>query len=154
MISRRGSADIEAFGGVQTPAPVLSGVLLLAGLSVLGLPGMSTFVSEFMVLAGSWGRGPILTAVASLGMVLSAVYVMRMYQRTMTGPETATSAESFRGRDLTGVEKLVMVPIIGVLLFLGFVPQPAVGLVEPTATAALEYVGQTDPAPQAVKGVK
>ena len=154
LIKRRGSADIDAFGGVQKVAPVAAGILLLSGLSALGLPGMATFISEFQVLAGTWSRNPWLAGVAALGMVLSAVYVLRMYQRTMTGPVTDQAAEAFgRGRDLTGIEKAIMVPILGVLLFFGFVPQPAVSLVEPTAKAVMEHVGATDPAP-AVKGAK
>ncbi len=154
LVKRSGSADIEAFGGVQKVAPVAAGVLLLGGLSSLALPGMSSFVSEFLVLAGTWARNPVAAGFAALGMVLSAVYVLRMYQRTMTGPITAHAERDFTGRDLTGLEKLVMVPIIGVMLFLGFVPQPAVSLVEPTAKAVMQYVGVADPAPQAVKGVK
>ena len=105
------------------------------------------------MIAGTWSRFPVVTAVSLLGVVLAAVYVLRMYQRTMTGPITDHTAAQFTGRDLTGIEKAIMVPIIGVLLFLGFVPQPAVQLVEPTAQATLAYVGTTDPAP-VVKGAE
>ncbi len=153
LIKRRGSADIDAFGGVQKVAPVAAGVLLLGGLSSLALPGMSSFISEFQVLAGTWSRYPAVAAVAALGMVLSAVYVLRMYQRTMTGPVTPDADKSFVHRDLTAVERLVMVPIIGFLLLFGFFPQPAVGLVETTAKATMQHVGVTDPAP-VVKGAK
>ena len=153
MARRTGSYDIAAYGGVQKVAPVTAGVLLVSGLSVLSLPGLGPFVSEFMVIAGTWSRYPIVTAVSIIGVVLAAVYVLRMYQRTMTGPISEATAAQFTGRDLTGVEKAVMVPIIGILLFLGFVPQPAVQLVEPTAKATLAYVGTTDPAP-VVKGAK
>ena len=86
-------------------------------------------------------------------MVLAAVYILRMYQRTMTGPISAETEAQFTGRDLTGIEKVVMVPLIGFLLVFGFYPQPAVQLVEPTAKATLAYVGTTDPAP-VVKGAK
>ena len=147
MGKRTGSYEIAAFGGVQKVAPVLAGVLLVSALASLSLPGLAPFVSEFMVIAGAWSRYPVVTAVAIIGVVLAAVYMLRMYQRTMTGPITEPTAA------LTGVEKAVMVPIIGILLFLGFVPQPAVQLVEPTAKATLAYVGTTDPAP-VVKGAK
>ena len=153
LAKRTGSYDIEAYGGVQKVAPVAAGVLLVSGLATLSLPGLAPFVSEFMVIAGTWSRYPIVTAVSLLGVVLAAVYILRMYQRTMTGPVTDHTAAHFTGRDLTGLEKAIMVPIIGVLLFLGFVPQPAVQLVEPTAQATLAYVGTTDPAP-VVKGAK
>ena len=58
LIKRRGSRDVADFGGVQTVAPVLGGLLLFAGLSTLSLPGLSSFVSEFMVLAGTFSRYP------------------------------------------------------------------------------------------------
>lgn len=153
MGKRTGSYEIAAYGGVQKVAPVVAGVLLVSALASLSLPGLAPFVSEFMVIAGAWSRYPVVTAVAIIGVVLAAVYMLRMYQRTMTGPITEPVATQFTGRDLTGIEKVVMVPILGVLLFLGFVPQPAVQLVEPTAKATLAYVGTTDPAPVA-KGAK
>ena len=154
LAKRRGSYDIDAYGGVQKVAPVAAGVLLLAGLSALSLPGMATFVSEFLVIAGSWTRNPVITVFALPGVVFAAVYVLAiLYKRTMTGPVTEQSEKAFTGRDLTGIEKAVMVPIIAMLLFFGFVPQPAVSMVEPTAKATMEYVGVTDPAP-VVKGAK
>jgi len=149
LINRRGSADIRAFGGAQKLTPVLSGVMLLAWLSALGLPGMSSFVSEFMVLAGTYGRNPWYAGIAALGVILSAVYALRVYRLVMTGPVTQDSAAHFTGREITTLEKVVMVPILGVLLFLGFYPQPAVQLVEPTAVTAMQRVQ----AP-AVEGVK
>ncbi|QIK71489.1 NADH-quinone oxidoreductase subunit M [Propioniciclava coleopterorum] len=154
LAKRRGSYDINAFGGVQKVAPVAAGVLLVACLSALSLPGLSTFVSEFLVIAGTWARNPLVVVFALPGVVLAAVYSLAvLYQRPMTGPLTEQSETAFTGRDLNGVERFVMVPVIGALLFLGFVPQPAVQLVEPTAKATMEYVGVADPAP-VVKGAK
>ncbi|MFT3875695.1 MAG: NADH-quinone oxidoreductase subunit M [Propioniciclava sp.] len=153
LAKRRGSYDIDAFGGVQKVAPMAAGLLLVSGLSALSLPGLSTFVSEFMVISGTWSRYPVVTGVAMIGVVLAAVYVLRMYQRTMTGPVTDATATHFTGRDLTGLERAIMIPILGVLLFLGFVPAPAVQLVEPTAQAILTHVGVSDLEP-VVKGAK
>lgn len=152
LINRRGTADIAAFGGVQKVAPLVAGVLLVSGLASLSLPGMSSFVSEFMVLAGTWLRNPGVTIPATLGMVLSAVYILKLYQRSMTGPISDEVARDFEGNDLNWLEKLVVAPIIAFLLFFGFVPHPALKLVEPTAVAAMQSVGATDPAPQ-VEGV-
>lgn len=152
LVKRRGSADIAAFGGVQKVAPVAAGVLLLAGLSALSLPGMSTFVSEFLVIAGAWSRNPVVTVAALLGVVLAAVYVLRWYRLTMTGPLTDEAATAFTGRDLSGAERWIMVPVIGVMLLLGFFPGPAVDVVEPTAVTTMQHLGMTDPAP-VVEGV-
>ena len=72
LIKRRGSRDIADFGGVQKVAPVLAGLMLFAGLSTLSLPGLSSFVSEFMVLAGTFSRHPVYASVSTLAIVLAA----------------------------------------------------------------------------------
>ena len=152
LVARRGSAGVYDFGGVQKVAPVLTGAFLLAGLSSLALPGMSSFVSEFLVLAGTWSAVPWIAAVAALGMVLSAVYILLAYQRTMTGPVTEQTAQHVT-TDLSLVERAVMVPLITALLVLGLVPGPVISIVEQTAKATLTHVGATDPVP-AAKGEK
>ncbi|MGV8909139.1 MAG: NADH-quinone oxidoreductase subunit M [Propionicimonas sp.] len=147
LISRRGSAQVAAFGGVQKLAPVLTGVFLMAGLSGLALPGMSSFVSEFMVLAGSWSRQPWLAAVAVLGTVLAAVYILSMFQKTMTGPVTDVVAETFT-TDATAREKWVAAPLLAVILLLGFLPNIALSVIEPVAEASMKTmstVGVTEP---------
>lgn len=151
MIRRRGSADIDAFGGVQKVAPVLAGVLLMSGLSALALPGMGSFVSEFLVMAGAWQRYPVHTAVITLGMVLAAVYVLRMYLRTMTGPVTEQVATHVT-TDLTSREKAVVAPLLILLLVFGFFPQPVLTLANEAAEQAMVSVGVTDPAPQVQEG--
>lgn len=144
LIKRRGSADIADFGGVEKVTPVLAGAVLLAVLSGISLPGMSTFVSEFLVIAGTWSRQPGVAAVAAIGIVLAATYGLLLYQRTMTGPVTEATAQHFT-RDLNVRERGVMVPIIAVILLFGFVPAPIVNLVEPTAKAAMERMQVADP---------
>ncbi len=153
IVQRRGSARIEAFGGVQKVAPVAAGLFLVSGLSALALPGTSSFISEFMVMAGAWQRHPIITAVATLGTVLAALYIMLAYQRTMTGPVTEQVSEHFRD-DLGWREKSVLAPLIALLLVFGFVPGPLMNVVENTAKDAMATLGMTDPAPAAVEGGK
>lgn len=144
LISRRGSAKVADFGGVEKVTPVLAGFFLIAGLSGLALPGMSSFVSEFMVLAGAWSRTPWVAAVAVLGTVLAAVYIMRVYQRTMTGPATEATVKHFTV-DATGREKLVVAPLVIVILLLGFVPSLALNVIAPTTQTTMSLVGTTDP---------
>jgi NADH-quinone oxidoreductase subunit M len=144
LISRRGSAKIPDFGGVQKAVPVLAGLFLVAGLSGLALPGLSTFVSEFQVMAGTWSRTPWVAAVAALGTVLAAVYILLMYQRTMTGPLSDSVAAHFT-TDATAREKWVAGPVIAVILLLGFVPGLALSVAEPVAVAAVSHVGAADP---------
>lgn len=144
LISRRGSAQVADFGGVQKLAPVLTGVFLMAGLSGLALPGMSSFVSEFMVLAGTWARQPVVAAVATLGTVLAAVYILRMYQATMTGPVTEGVARTF-ATDASAREKWVAAPVLAVILLLGFLPNLALGAIEPVAQTTMSRVQVADP---------
>ncbi|MDQ3898896.1 MAG: NADH-quinone oxidoreductase subunit M, partial [Actinomycetota bacterium] len=86
LIARGGSRLISDYGGVAALAPVLAGMTLLAGLSALSLPGTNSFVSEFLVLIGSFPRQPVFTAIATTGMILAALYVLWFYQRVMQGP--------------------------------------------------------------------
>ena len=152
LIKRRGSAEVSAFGGVEKVAPVLAGAFLLACLSALSLPGMSTFVSEFLVIAGTWSRTPWIAAISATGIILAATYALLMYQRTMTGPVTEATAKHFT-RDLTGSERSVLVPIVAIILLFGVLPGPIVNLVEPTAKAAMTRMQLTDPVAPA-KGEK
>ena len=139
LIARRGSARVADYGGVAKVAPVLAGALLLSGLSGLALPGLSTFVSEFMVLAAAWSVSPWFGAVAVLGTVLAAVYVLLMYQRTMTGPVAVEVAEKV-GTDLGFREKLVAFFLIGVMLVLGVAPKISLDVIGPMAAQTMTTV--------------
>ncbi|MGY1770612.1 NADH-quinone oxidoreductase subunit M [Blastococcus sp. SYSU D00813] len=86
LIARGGSRRIADYGGVAAQAPVLAGVFLVAGLASLALPGTNSFVSEFLVLIGSFPSRPVFTILATVGIILAALYVLLMYQRTMHGP--------------------------------------------------------------------
>ncbi len=93
LIARRGSQRIDDYGGWQRVTPVLAGVFLVAGLATLSLPGLSTFVSEFLVISGTWARYPVAAGIAVWGVVLAAIYVLLMYKRIMTGPPPTVDAE-------------------------------------------------------------
>jgi NADH-quinone oxidoreductase subunit M len=86
LIARGGSRLVDDYGGVHKVAPLLAGAFLVAGLSSLALPGTNSFVSEFLVLLGSFPRQPVYTILATVGIIFAALYVLWMYQRTMQGP--------------------------------------------------------------------
>jgi NADH-quinone oxidoreductase subunit M len=88
LASRRGSRLIADYGGVQRVAPLLAGFFLVMGLATLALPGLNSFVSEFMVLIGTYTRYPVYAVLATLGMILAAIYVLLWYQRVAHGPAT------------------------------------------------------------------
>lgn len=149
LVSRRGTRLIADFGGVQRVAPVLAGTFLVAGLATLSLPGLAPFISEFLVLIGTFTRFPVLAVVAASALVLSAVYILWAYQRMMTGPVTAGN-ESVR--DLIPRELIVVAPLIALLLVLGVYPKPALDVINPAVTHTLTTIDVQDPAPATAEG--
>ncbi|MFJ9213585.1 NADH-quinone oxidoreductase subunit M [Streptomyces sp. NPDC102264] len=145
LITRRGSRLIADYGGVQKVAPVLAGTFLIGGLATLSLPGLSPFVSEFLVLVGTFSRYPVIGIIATIGIVLAALYVLVLYQRTMTGP---VKAEVRTMPDLRVRELVVVTPLIALLLFLGVYPKPLTEIVNPAVEHTLSDVQQTDPKPE------
>ncbi|MET9362960.1 NADH-quinone oxidoreductase subunit M [Streptomyces sp. NPDC006632] len=150
LISRRGSRLISDYGGVQKVAPVLAGTFLIGGLATLSLPGLAPFVSEFLVLVGTFSRYPVAGVVATLGIVLAALYVLVLYQRTMTGP---VKAEVQGMPDLRVRELLVVAPLIALLIFLGVYPKPLTDIVNPAVRHTMSDVHKKDPNP-AVEAAK
>ncbi|WP_406507303.1 NADH-quinone oxidoreductase subunit M [Streptomyces sp. NBC_00212] len=144
LISRRGSRLISDYGGVQKVAPVLAGTFLIGGLATLSLPGLAPFISEFLVLVGTFSRYPVAGVVATLGIVLAALYVLVLYQRTMTGP---VKAEVQGMPDLKVRELLVVAPLIALLIFLGVYPKPLTDIVNPAVRQTMSDVQKKDPNP-------
>ncbi|MBV9023702.1 MAG: NADH-quinone oxidoreductase subunit M [Streptomycetaceae bacterium] len=145
LISRRGSRLITDFGGVQKVAPLLAGTFLVGSLAILSLPGLGPFVSEFLVLVGTFSRYPVLGVIATFAIVLAALYVLILYQRTMTGPVKA-GIESMK--DLRLRELVVVGPLIALLIFLGVYPKPITNYLNPAVKDTLSDVHKSDPAPQ------
>jgi NADH-quinone oxidoreductase subunit M len=145
LIKRGRSRNIPDYTGVQKAAPVLAGLLLFAGLSTLSLPGLSSFVSEFMVLAGTFSRHPAHAVVSTLAIVLAALYILIMYQRTMTGPLGPSVLEI---RDVTRRERVALAPLVLLILVLGFFPKPMLDVIEPTVVASMADIGVSDPPPR------
>ena len=149
LVSRRGTRLINAYGGVQKVAPVLAGTFLVAGLATLSLPGLAPFISEFLVLIGTFTRYPAFAVFASTALVLSAVYILWMYQRMMTGP---VKDGNDRLRDLLPREIVVVAPLIALLLVLGVYPKVALDVINPAVSHTLTTINQPDPAPKIAEG--
>ncbi|TXS56367.1 NADH-quinone oxidoreductase subunit M [Streptomyces sp. t39] len=145
LISRRGSRLIADYGGVQKVAPVLAGTFLVGGLATLSLPGLAPFVSEFLVLVGTFSAYPVAGVIATSGIVLAALYTLVLYQRTMTGP---VKAEVSTMPDLKARELVVVAPLIALLLFLGVFPKPLTEIVNPAVEHTMSDVQKQDPRPE------
>jgi NADH-quinone oxidoreductase subunit M len=144
LIRRRGSQFISDFGGVEKRAPILAGLFLVAGLSSLSLPGLSPFVSEFLVIVGAFSHSEVAAAFAVSGIVLAAIYILLMYQRTMTGPPRAETAAM---PDLGLREIGALAPLVVLLVLLGFFPKPLTAIIDPAVQDTLTQVGVKDPTP-------
>ena len=150
LVSRRdGARAISDYGGVQKVAPVLAGTFMVAAMATLSLPGLAPFISEFLVLIGTFNQYWVAAAVGSTALVLSSIYMLWLYQRVMTGPVTDGNAHI---GDLVPRELLVVAPLIALLLFLGCYPKPALDIINPGVEHALTTIGHTDPAPLNAKG--
>ena len=150
FVARRGSALVSDFGGAGRLVPLLAGVLFFAGLASLALPGTAPFVSEFLVLLGTFTVNKAVAAVATAGIILAAAYVLWMIQRTTQGTlnPTLSTVPAMR-HDLSAREKVVVAPLIALLLVLGFYPKPVTDVINPAVQATMVDVGKTDPAPAA-----
>jgi NADH-quinone oxidoreductase subunit M len=151
FVARRGSALVSDFGGAGKLVPVLAGVLLFAGLASLALPGTAPFVSEFLVLIGTFTVHKAWAVVATVGIILAAAYVLWMVQRTTQGTlNPALSEVPAMQRDITLREKVVVAPLVALLILFGFYPKPVTDVINPAVQATMQDVGSTDPAPTAV----
>jgi NADH-quinone oxidoreductase subunit M len=129
---------------VQSVAPVLAGLFLIAGLAGLSLPGLSSFVSEFLVLLGTFSRYKVAATFATANIILAAVYILWMYQRTMNGPvkEQVAGMKDLRPREL-----IAITPVIGLLIFVGVYPKPVLDIINPAVQVTMAQIHQTDPVP-------
>ncbi|BBY54668.1 NADH-quinone oxidoreductase subunit M [Mycobacterium koreense] len=149
LIAQHGSRRIADYGGVQKVAPVLAGTFLVAAMATLSLPGLAPFISEFLVLIGTFNRYWLAAVIGTTALVLSSIYMLWLYQRVMTGP---VAHGNDRLRDLVPREVVVVAPLIALLLFLGFYPKPVLDIINPAVGHTMTTIGQHDPAPHNAEG--
>jgi len=140
VYERRHTRMIADFGGLWKPLPVYGAVFLVVMLSSIGLPGTNGFIGEFLVLLGAFRAAPLWAVLAATGVILSAAYMLWMFQRVMFGP--VTHAENQKLSDLTLRERLVFAPIILLIFWIGFAPQPFLSRMQPALDHTLELANQ------------
>lgn len=141
IYDQRHTRQIEDFGGLMAIVPNYSGVLRFVTLASAGLPGLSGFVGEFLVLVGasqSPHYGPYVTVFAATGMVWGAVYMLYMFQRVMMGPVRHEENRSLH--DLTPVQYLYLLPLLVMTLYLGVQPGLVLSRTEGAATRLVQTV--------------
>jgi NADH-quinone oxidoreductase subunit M len=144
LIARRRSRQIADYGGVNQVAPWLYGALFVTGLSSLALPGLNSFVSEFLVLVGTFTRYRTAAVLATVGIILAALYILLLIQRTMHGPLQPGSEVI---TDLNRREAWVIAPVLVFIVALGIYPKPVLDVITPTVTRTVQHTGHTDPPP-------
>ena len=144
MATRRGSSTIADFGGLQRITPIMAWSFFIAGMSSLALPGLSSFVSEFLVLVGTYTRYPVAAIIATFGIVLAALYILIPVQRALHGPTTPGNEDL---KDLNLREKIAIAPVIAIIVVLGFYPSPLLNIINPAAAKVVSQMGYSDPAP-------
>ena len=144
MATRRGSSTIADFGGLQRITPIMAWSFFIAGMSSLALPGLSSFVSEFLVLVGTYTRYPVAAIIATFGIVLAALYILIPVQRALHGPTTPGNENL---KDLNLREKVAIAPVIAIIVVLGFYPSPLLNIINPAAAKVVSQMGYSDPTP-------
>jgi len=117
---RRGLRGIDDFGGLMQRTPLLCGWMSVAMFSSLGLPGLNGFVGEFLIFKGSFAMAAAFTAIAVVGLLVTAIVFMRAMQSLFSGP-LAEGCSAFP--DLLRREKLVVVPVTLLMFAIGIAPQ-------------------------------
>ena len=147
IYERRHTRLITDFGGLSKQMPIFATIFMIVTLSSIGLPGTNGFVGEFLVLIGAFeGELRWWTVVASSGVILSAVYMLWMFQRVMFGQLDNPKNQALK--DLNAREIIIMLPLIALIFIMGVYPNPFIEKMEP---AILKLVAQTKPAGMAAQ---
>jgi NADH-quinone oxidoreductase subunit M len=117
VYDRRHTRLIDEFGGLANRMPVYAAFFLIVTLSSIGLPGLNGFVGEFLVLLGTFGVHRGYAAVAAIGVILSAVYMLWMYQRVIWGEITNDRNSTLL--DVDGRERVMLIPLIILMVWMG-----------------------------------
>jgi NADH-quinone oxidoreductase subunit M len=134
---RRGTVTIRDLTGLQGPAPVLAALFTVVMLASIGLPGLSGFISEYLILIGAFATHAWWAVAAALGVVLAALYLLWAYQRVFHG---RAEAENAAMADATSAERWVLVPVVVLIVALGVFPKPVLDRITPSVQQLIEHV--------------
>jgi NADH-quinone oxidoreductase subunit M len=135
---RRHTREISEFGGLWSRVPIMAALFMFAMLSSIGLPGLNGFVGEFLIMLGAFLRTWQAVAFAAFGVVLGALYLLYAYERVMWGE--LNNDKNKLMPDLDSREILTIVPLMALMLFMGFYPKPLLTRMEPSVNALLTRI--------------
>jgi len=147
LYERRHTRDMDDFGGLWKVMPVYGALTLIVALSSMGLPGLNGFVGEFTILLGAWGAGNLgealgthwFAALAAVGVILAAVYILLMFQKLFLGP--ITNEKNRNLLDLNWREIITLLPLIILIFWIGLYPKPFFNLIAPTVDQLVAALG-------------
>ena len=137
IYERRHTREISQLNGLQKAAPIMAAVFTLVMLSSIGVPGLNGFVGEFLILIGSFLGARWWAVVATTGVILAALYLLWAYQRVFHGePDEANASMT----DMNIREWVTMLPLVGLIVFLGVYPKPMLERIEPSVDKLIEDI--------------
>ncbi|WP_242393599.1 complex I subunit 4 family protein [Anaeromyxobacter oryzisoli] len=140
LYERRHTRLISEYGGIAKQVPVIAAAFVIVTLSSIGLPGTNGFVGEFLILSGTWlsrlGSSAVFTTVASLGVILGAVYMLLLVEKVFFGP--IRKDENRRLPDLTVREGFVVAPMIVLIVVMGVMPGPFLAPARPAVDRLIQ----------------
>ncbi len=131
IYDRAHTRDLKQFGGIWTIMPVYGTILIFTSMASLGLPGLNGFVSEFMIVRGSWNIFSVQLAISMLGLLMTGAYILKGIGETLHGP---VKQEWIKLPDMTLREHLVIWPLMALMLSLGLWPQWILVFINDTIT--------------------
>ncbi len=131
IYDRAHTRDLKQFGGIWTIMPVFGTILIFTSMASLGLPGLNGFVSEFMIVRGSWNIFTVQLAISMVGLLMTGAYILKGIGETLHGP---VKKEWIKLPDMTLREHLVIWPLMALMLSLGIWPQWILVFINDTIT--------------------
>jgi NADH-quinone oxidoreductase subunit M len=140
IYERRHTREMSEFGGLWKITPIYGTLFLIVALSSMGLPGLNGFIGEFTILLGTWAANPLWAALAAIGVILAAVYILTMFLKMFMG-ETRNE-ENKHLLDLSERELWVIVPIVIVIFTIGLYPNPFFQTMNASVNGVLQGLGR------------
>ncbi|MFQ5453066.1 MAG: NADH-quinone oxidoreductase subunit M [Candidatus Zixiibacteriota bacterium] len=140
IYERRHTRLIEEFGGIAKVMPVFSVIFMIVTLSSIGLPLTNGFVGEFLILLGTFKANNVYGIIAASGVIFAACYMLWMYQRVFFGK--ITKPENAKLLDINWREKIILIPIIIMIFWIGLYPKPFFERIEPAVKQVIYQMGK------------
>lgn len=147
VYDRSHKRGLDDFGGLANKMPIYTGIMTIAFFAAIGLPGLSGFVSEVLVLLGSFSTYPVYTAISGLGIILGASYMLWALQKVFfgkipdkwAGPWDPTG-KIYKHDDLNLTELAAFIPLVAVVIFLGIMPNYMISVMDTTVNHLVQFV--------------